>query len=476
MNKICVIAIISLALFSGCIRNEKEEIPSSFKTDAFRIGDEITYEVGGNMVISGRETGYLIYYSYGEAIIKIKDKKIDDGFGNMVNTIEFHMELDEIPYNHTIEKREDLPVNVEKHIYRIYNGSKIGGIVKSITIHHAINREREIQINSFPLNDIIDFFLQKELMNGMNGSFYYNGMEFKWKATYDKNTTALRIEILTNVAANLSIWIKNGYSLPYQISFSSDDGTRYNKYTYVLKKFKRGNGKEFYIGDINYSSQRNIEFYEWKNFKAPFQGEESKFKMDIRAAMAQALAFGDLKKFLRMHEDAYMVYAEYWESKNEAGWLLHFANKQMREDYVLNISNSGRAPIPSTDLSPYLPYEEIPKDIDDISDELMSITDAEKIFAEMRDFYGENYTFKVSFVENYYPDSLFDIWEGNSKEKEISLAKVTPRGACLIAGFHGMVKEYSFGYRLTALSPPFIAFDGKINGENGMITYVYEEY
>jgi len=38
-----------------------------------------------------------------------------------------------------------------------------------------------------------------------------------------------------------------------------------------------------------------------------------------------------------------------------------------------------------------------------------------------------------------------------------------------------MVEDYSFGYRVVGLSPPFITFDGKLDGENGMLTYVYSE-
>ena len=70
---------------------------------------------------------------------------------------------------------------------------------------------------------------------------------------------------------------------------------------------------------------------------------------------------------------------------------------------------------------------------------------------------------------------MFDIWEGNSKEKEISGGKEA-RGAILIDGFHEIVKEYAFGYWLTIPNPPLKDFYWKINGEDGIITYIYEEY
>jgi len=474
MNKI-IICIIVLALIGGCIKKEEEKIPSVFRTDSFRIGDEISYELWGKMIVRKDEGGFLIYSSKGEATIKVKEAVVKDGFDNEFNVVDFYMVSSETPYNYTKKETKGLDINLEKHVYRLYDGKMAGGILKSVTIHHAINRERHIEINSMPTNDFIDFFLQKDFKPDMNGSFYYEGMKFSWKATYDKKVHALRINISANASISLSIWMRNGYPLPYRISFSSDDGIRYNEYTYVLKKFKKGGGNEFHLGDINYTSKRDIEFYNWKDFGAPEHGEGSKLKLDIRVAMAQALSYAGLKQFLKEYPGAYMVYAEYWQSKKEAGWLLHFGRKNMREDYVLNISNTGRTPIPSTDLSPYLAYKEIPKDIEDVNDKMISVADAEKIFEERIDFEKTNFSFQISFVENYYPDTLFDIWEGNSKEKEITIGN-TPRGACLIRGLSQMVKDYSFGYRLIVLSPPFIPFEGKINGENGMVTYVYEEY
>ncbi len=475
-RKLLVVLVTASILLTGCIKKEEEKPPSSFKTEAFHIGDKIEYETWGKMIVRREEGGFLIYGSKGDMTIEIGKTNVEDGFGNNFAAIEFHVAMDETPYNYTIEEKESLPVKLDKYVYRIYNNGTVGGIIKSVTIHHAINRERKIVVNSLPIIDITDFFLQEEFSDGMNGSFYYQGVNLEWRAKYDKNIKALRIDILANSSINFSIWLRNGYPLPYQISFSSDNGIRYNKYTYVLKKFKRGGGEEIHIGNVNYSSKRDIEFYEWKDLGAPPQGEGSKLKMDIREAMAQALAFSGLKKFLRENKDAYMVYAEYWESGEEAGWLLHFANKKMRKDYVLNISNTGRAPIPSTDLSPYLAYEDIPKDIDEVTDKMMSVSEAEDVFSSMYDFYSGNYTFEIAFVEEYYPDTIFDVWEGNSKEKEISLSIISPRGACFINGLHEMVRDYAFGYRVVVESPPFIVFDGKINGGNGLVTYVYEEY
>ncbi|HHF55814.1 MAG TPA: hypothetical protein ENL42_02725 [Thermoplasmatales archaeon] len=475
-RKLLGIIVVASILLTGCIKKEEEKVPSVFKTDAFKVGDKIEYETWGKMIVKREEGGFLIYGSRGTTTIEIQKANVEDGFGNSFAALEFHVTLDETPYNYTIEEKESLPIGMDKYVYRIYEEGKVGGIIKSVTIHHAINRERKIVINSHPILDIVDFFLQEEFSDNMNGSFYYQGINFGWSAKYDKNVKALRIDILANSSVNFSIWIRNGYPLPYQISFSSDNGIRHNKYTYILKKFKRGDGEEIYIGNINYSSKRETEFYEWKDFGVPPHGEGSKLKMSIREAMAQALTFSGLKKFLNEHKDAYMVYAEYWESGGEAGWLLHFANKEMRKDYVLNISNTGRAPIPSTELSPYLAYEEIPKDIDEVADKMLSVAEAENIFSSMHDFYNENYTFEIAFIEEYYPDTIFDVWEGNSKEKEISLSTISPRGACFINGLHEMVKDYSFGYRLVVESPPFIVFDGKIDGGNGLVTYVYEEY
>ncbi|HEC75742.1 MAG TPA: hypothetical protein ENI33_00585 [Thermoplasmatales archaeon] len=474
MNKLITVAIV-IIFFSGCIGKSGDEIPSVFKTDNFRIGDKVTYELWGKMIIP-KETGSLIYRSKGKADIEIKENSIEDGFGNGVDVVDFYMKIHEKPYNQTREIVEDLPVDVEKHVYRLIKGDIVGGIVKSYTLHHAFNREREIEINSYPLNDIVDFFLQKEFKDGMNGSFYYENWNFKWKANgYDKKLKALRIDVSDDSSKSFSIWIRNGYSFPYQIAFYYDDGTRINQYTYKIKSFKRGTGKEIYFGEVKYNSTRNLKFYEWKKFGVPENGKGSKLKMDIQTAMAQASSYAGLKKFLRENEGAYMVMAEYWEYGDEAGWNLHFGNKNLKEDYVLNVSNSGRNPIPYTEISPYLPFEEIPKDIENISNKLLSVADAEKIFEEKTNFWERNFSFKVSFIEEYYPDTLFDIWEGNGKEKEIGVGTY-PRGACLIDGFHEIVRRYAFGYWLITEIPPFKPSEWKINGENGMVTYVYEEY
>jgi len=474
MNKIAVMAVVvMLFTLPGCIKKE-EKHPSFFKTDNIRMGDRITYEVMGKMIVEREGGGYLIYYSSGEESIEIKKARVKDGFGNQIDVVDFYTYLKETPYNYTVEKKEDLPVNIEKHIYRLLKNNGIGGIVKSITIHHAINRDRNIEINSMPMNDIIDFFLEKEFNETMSSTFYYQGMKFEWKASYDKHAHALRIDVESDTNATFALWIKNGYPLPYKISFSTDDGTRYNEYKYILRKFERGNGEILHFEDIPYNSTRNVEFHTWKDSGAPWNGEGGKFSMNIQVAMIQAGNYEGLKNFLANYPHAHMVYAEYWKSKNEDGWILHFGDKNTKEDYVLNVSSTGRAPIPSKEISPYLAYPEIPKDVDEISDTMLSVADAQKIFEERTELQG-NYTFAISFIEDYYPDTPFDIWEGNLKEKEISLPPTGARGACTIYGLKGLVYDYSFGYRLLKLLPPFILFDGKLNGENGLLTYVYSE-
>gem|GEM_PF-3501163 len=476
MNKIvaAAMAIILLAGWSGCVKKEENK-NNIFRTSALRIGDKITYELWGKMTVRRSEGGFLIYRSKGEMNIEIKTSKVEDGFGNMVDVVDFYAYIQEIPYNYTVEKKEDLPVTLEKHIYRLFDGSKVGGIIKSLTTHHALNRDVNIEINTMPLNDIIDFFLEKDFNASMNGEFYYEGINFEWNASYDDHFNALRIDVSPDVNASISIWLKNGYPLPYQISISTDDGTKVNNYRYVLKKFEGGNGNEIHFSDIPYNYSRNMEFYSWKDYGAPWSGNPENFSFNIQTAMAQAMAYPGLKAFLASHPGAYMVYAKYWHGKNEEGWLLHFGNKNTKEDYVLNISSSGRSPIPSREISPYLAYEEIPKDMENLSDKMLSVEEAEKIFGKRISMKG-NLTFYISFVEDYYPDTLFDILEGNTKEKEITLLTPSPRGACAIYGLKGMVKDYSFGYRLVGLSPPFITFDGKLDGENGLLTYIYSEH
>ena len=477
MNKIVVMVVVLslLAGWTGCIKKEEENKTGFYRTSALRIGDKITYEVWGKMTVKREEGGFLIYQSKGEMSIEVKKATVEDGFGNTVDVVDFYEYLSEIPYNYTIEKREDLPVTVEKHVYRLLQENKVGGMIKSVTTHHAINRDRIMGINSMPLNDIIDFFLEKDFNSTMQGNFYYEGLNFEWEAAYDENFHTLRIDVHPDVNANVSIWLKNGYPLPYQISFSTDDGTKANTYRYILKSFRRGDGEELHLSDVPYNSSRNMEFYSWKDYGAPLNGNPQNFSVSIQTAMVQAMNYPGLKSFLAKHPDAYMVYAEYWHGKDEEGWLLHFGDKNTKEDYVLNISSTGRAPIPSKEISPYLAYEEIPKDFDDISNKMLSIEGAEKIFGEELSI-KNNFTFYITFVEDYYPDTLFDILEGNTKEKEISSISPSPRGACAIEGLKGMVRDYFFGYRLVVLSPPFITFDGKLNGENGMLTYVYSEH
>lgn len=476
MNKLIIFTIL-ITFLSGCIGKFEEEVPSVFKTDNFHIGDRITYELWGKMIVP-KETGALIYRSEGEADVEIREASIKDGFGNDANVIDFYMKIHEIPYNQTRETVKDLPVDVEKHVYRIAEGNIVGGIIKSYTSHHAFNREREIEINSYPLNDVLDFFIQKEFGEGMNGSFYYENLSFEWRVNgYDEKLRALRVDVklLNYTSKYFSVWIRNGYSFPYQVAFYYDDGLRINQYTYKMKSFKRGTGKEIYLGEVGYNSTANLKFYEWKKFGAPHHGNGSKLKMNIQNAVAQASSYSGLKKFLRENEGVYMTMAEYWEHGEEAGWNLHFGNRNLKEDYVLNVSNKGRSPIPYREISPYLPFKEIPKEINNISDELLSVADAEKIFEEKVNFWERNFSFKISFIEEYYPDTLFDIWEGNGKEKEIGTGTF-PRGACLIDGMHEIVKRYAFGYWLITETPPFKPSEWKINGENGMITYAYEEY
>ena len=143
MNKI-IICIIVLALIGGCIKKEEEKIPSVFRTDSFRIGDEISYELWGKMIVRKDEGGFLIYSSKGEATIKVKEAVVKDGFDNEFNVVDFYMVSSETPYNYTKKETKGLDINLEKHVYRLYDGKMAGGILKSVTIHHAINRERHI--------------------------------------------------------------------------------------------------------------------------------------------------------------------------------------------------------------------------------------------------------------------------------------------------------------------------------------------
>ncbi len=231
------------------------------------------------------------------------------------------------------------------------------------------------------------------------------------------------------------------------------------------------------MGNVYYESKRNLKYEKWKDFMSPSQGNNSKMKIYLRDAVVMALSYKGLKDFMKRNLNVYLVYAEYWEGKNSAGWILHFGNNKLRKDYVLNVSKN-REPIPSMEISPYLAYEEIPKDFENLSDKLMNVSSAENIFKNFIDYDFRNFSFKLSYIEVYYPDSLFDLWEGNGKDKEIVQIDLYPkaRGACLIDGFYKITKEYAFGYRLSRQYGPFIVFDGKINGMNGMVTYIYKEY
>jgi hypothetical protein len=481
MNKILVVMTL-VVIFSGCLEiSNDDEVPSIFITENFRIGDEITYELWGKMLVT-TNAGFLDYKSIGDATIEIKQNNIKDASGNVIDVIDFYVQTHEVPYNHSREEEEDMPVNIEKHIYRIYEDNRIGGIIKSRTIHHAYNRDRKIEIFTQPTFDMLDFFLQKEFKNGMNGTYSYENMNFTWISAYDKNQKAMRINITSNSSTELSLWIKNGYPFPYQIFIQTEEGNKLNKYTYILKKFKKGSSTNSYVlDDVHYNSTRNVDFYDWKDLKAPWHGTGSSLNMDIQIAMVEShnylnTYYPELKTFINNYPDYYITYAQYWDSNSEAGWNLHFGHKNLQKDYVLNVSNSGTNPIPSRVLNQkYLPYREIPKDIDNISDQLLSIADAEIIFQELVAYSQVNHTFEISFIEDYYPDTLFDIWEGNNKEKEIS-DRSESRGATLINGYHGIVKDYEFGYWLTIPAPPLEEFHWKINGENGKLTYIYEEY
>ncbi|MCD6331372.1 MAG: hypothetical protein J7L80_04140, partial [Thermoplasmata archaeon] len=204
-NKIALLII--LILLAGCIEHgEEEKIPDVFKTKPFRIGDKVTYELFGKATIQSGDN-FFIYVSRGEAKIEIKEVQIEDGFGKKIKTIEFYMSLSETPYNYTPEGEvEELPINLEKHIYRIYDNNVLGGIIKSDTIHHAINRHRQILINSMPINDFLDNFLQREFKPNTNGSFIYEGRIFNWSASYDENQKALEIVVPFNTS-KLYIWI-----------------------------------------------------------------------------------------------------------------------------------------------------------------------------------------------------------------------------------------------------------------------------
>ena len=484
MNKIIVLFILLFLLY-GCIQKEIEE-PDFFETSAFRIGDKITYELWGKMTVKG-EKGFFIYVSRGEASIKVREDRIKDGFENECNVIDFYINMHEIPYNYTPEGEiEGLPIEIEKHVYRLYNNNSIGGVIKSLTIHHAINRDRYIEIFSMPFIDIIDYFLQKEFRANTNGSFVYENMLFKWTAKYDKKFNSLRIDVYTNSNSNFSIWLKNGIPFPYQIEYREKIDNRINRYTYIFKKLVRGKGKEIHLGNVDYRFNKKGEYAKWKFLRIPIQGENG-MKMRSEDAFNYAIKFstgaenyGNLAEYLNKFKDAYAIFARYWENRN-VGWEIYFGRQGSYETYVMNISlnistgkkiktNEGFGKM-LFDIYPY--YEGIPIPFEEISDEILTISSAEKIFSNITNYDFKNFSFRISYVEIYYPDSLFDIWEGNRKEKEIS--KMEERGACFIDGFHKVVKEYKYGYRLVALSMPFISFDAKINGQNGMITYIYRE-
>lgn len=482
-----LVIIVAVALIAGCLNpdNNNEQVPPFFKTDVFTVGDKLTYELWGKMTVLSDEGAFYSYLDLGEATVEIKEGSIEDGAGNEVNVIDFHMQSDETPSNHTKEVKEGLPIEMEKHVYRLRGTGIAGGIIKSFTVQHAINRENEFTMNAQPTSDIIDEFLQKEYNGTMNGSFTYQGMPFTWQGKYDKSMKAYCITLTTDAdnITTVQIWIKNDYPLPFQITFKQDDGATLNKYTYTLKKFSKGSGASFALGNVNYEATRDVTYYAWKGFGAPLQGSGGSIKLSMQTAMADALAsntpyYSEFRAFRSENPGTYMNFAEYWHTSAEAGWNLYFSNRTTTYPYILNTSNTGRTPIPTTDELNYyyIPYPEIPKEINNISDTLISISEAENIFSAYTEWGDANDSFRVSFIEQYYPDTLFDVWEGNGKEKGTG-DYLDSRSAALVDGFHVPVRDYVFGYWLVIPhGSPFEPSEYKINGADGVVTYTYEGY
>lgn len=478
--KIFSIVVVAI-LLSGCINNvKKNETPTSFKTLPFRIGDKATYLLYGKMTIK-TDNGFLIYMSSGEATVEIKKASIDDGFGKIHKAIDFYMSLNEIPVNNTPEGPiKGMPISLEKNIYRIVNGSNIGGIIKSYTINHQSNRDRYITIYSYPFYDIIDDFMQKEFKINENGSFNFENKNFTWRASKVENS-ALRIDFDTGKDKNFSIWIKNGYSLPSQIEFRYSNESRTNRYDFEIKSFERGSGDEYKISKMNYTNEKRGEYEKWKNYGVPAQGSGGDFGLDIKSALSLARKFssgvdgyGNLGDFINKN-GGYVVYATYSEGSNS--WELEFGNNGVKDVYVLNVSKNKKGD-ERMDINPYLAYfPYIPFPMSKLPNEMLTVSSAENIFKGIEAINLKEYSFHISYVEKYYPDTLFDIWEGNGKDKEIDISGgANERGACLIDGLSKIVKDYSYGYDIMkAVQPPFVSFEGKIDGSDGMILYVYKE-
>jgi len=476
--KIFSLVVVAI-LLSGCINNVRKNEITSFKTLPFKIGDKATYSLYGKMTIK-TDNGFLIYTSSGEATVEIKEASVEDGFGKYHEAINFYMSLKEMPVNNTAEGViKGMPISLEKNIYRIVNGSNIGGIIKSYTISHGINRDRHITIYSYPFYDIIDDFMQKEFNVNENGSFVFENKIFTWRTSKDKN--ALRIDFDTGENKNFSIWIKNGYSLPSQIEFRYSNESRINRYDFEIKSFKRGGGNEYRILKMNYTNEKRGEYEKWKNYGVPAQGNNGDFGFDIRSALSNAYKFSsgaggysNVKNFINKN-GGYVIYATYSGSSNS--WELEFGNNGVKDVYVLNVSKNKKED-ERMDTNPYLAYfPHIPFPMNKLPDKMLTVSSAEDIFKSIEAINLKEYSFHVSYVERYYPDTLFDIWEGNGKDKEIDISEgANERGACLIDGLSKIVKDYSYGYDIMkAIQPPFISFEGKIDGSNGMILYVYKE-
>ncbi|MCD6512296.1 MAG: hypothetical protein J7K61_01660 [Thermoplasmata archaeon] len=482
--KIFSIAVLML-LLAGCVNPvEKEKTDNSFQLLKFKAGDNVRYHVYGKMT-EKTDNGFLIYTSRGTASISVIAGYADDGFGNIHPSLEFHMNIEETPENHTSSGVvKGLPINVEKHIYRIADGDKIGGIIKSETVLHSFNRDRDITIYSLPEMDIIDMFYGKIYTMQSNGTFIFNNVSFKWKAAGIEHN-AIKIDIHSDSIPNknFSVWVKNGYSFPYKIEYMERDGDRENRYSFEMYKFSRGNGEEYDFSDIPLNYSRRGDYETWKIYRALPDGDGDALKTKLKDAFGRAQILSDgtanyssLNDFMNKHENSYVIYASYWENENESGWEMYVGKDGLKEVYVMNATSNSKKD-ERIDITPYLPYLNIiPFPLSSLPDEMLTISSAADIFGGIENFDFMHYSFQISYVEKYYPDTIFDIWEGNSKDKEISIEKPYERGACLIGGLSKVVKNWSFGYRLIKMEqPPYIEFEGKIDGSNGMILYIARE-
>ncbi len=482
--KIFSIAVLVL-LLAGCIKpNEHGNTDTSFKLLDFKAGDAVRYNVYGKMTVK-TDNGFLIYTSRGKAGISVRAGYAEDGFGNIHSALEFYMNIEETPENHTSSGViEGLPINVEKHIYRLADGNNVGGIIKSETILHSFNRDRSITIYSMPSMDIIDKFYGKVYTMNSSGNFTFNNMYFKWKAVgIEHNSIKLDVYSPSVTNKNFSIWIKNGYSFPYKIEYMEKNENRENRYSFELYKFSRGDGNEYNISALPFNYTKRGEYQQWKTYRAPpdGKGDEIKTKLKDAFARAQILSSGvgnysSINEFMSRNKGSYVIYANYWENENDSGWEMYIGKEKMREVYVMNATATSKKD-ERIDINPYLAYlNVIPFPISSLPDSMLTISSAADIFSSIENFDFRHYSFQVSYVEKYYPDTIFDIWEGNAKDKEISQDRPYERGASLIGGFSKVVKNWSFGYRLIKMEqPPYIEFEGKIDGENGMLLYVARE-